>query len=171
MNTTVTSSKILGSLKDKILGLEATLFGRSDKVRLLRAQLKDAEHEYDTARYSHSILTGVLTGWKEPDPGKDKPAYCFVEGSEQAVAVKELLTPEELLQAAERHVRVLPFESVQTGSCPECVPEKKLPLIQKYEQIKDVLDGDMWAKSYFVVCPDCNAVYQIGKIDYNEHRF
>ncbi len=168
---TVTDKTPLEAWQQKIARAQRAAAGRSKHVAALAKKLKEAEHEQSTAAYAERILSGVLKGWKENDPGKHGPAYRFVGASGRPVVVEELLSPEERAEARAKHLPVVPFGGVATKLCHRCSPGKLLPVIEEYCQTEDGPDGDTWTKRRLIACPDCCAVFKTGETEESDRRF
>lgn len=140
-------------------------------VNKLQEELAELEKEAERLRFMQKIVKSLPMSWQQQDPGKYKPAYCFLTRRYSCAVVQELLLPgTEIFTESQRkewneyqgerpyyqpydkvppYYTVIPFADVLKVACPIC--GELQPVVEFYAQTEDGPDGDTWEKWDFVL--------------------
>ncbi len=139
------------------------------RIAALEKEIKEREHVRGALRFFHEAIGGLRTCWRDDDPGKGGAHwFCFHKGKEawprELVDVKAVTAHEEHHRARmpnwpDYAVPLAPFAELDRQPCPGC----KQPAIAvcKYQQTYDSPGGDEWAKVYYLLCAECQGLYQV----------
>lgn len=136
------------------------------------------------------IMNGLLTSWRESDPGKYGDAYFFLGASlRQRVVVREFLPEDTKVYQTQKEWNeynrtrswhganydevpywypVVNLDAVGKGECSKCKTAQ--PVVEHYAQTYDSPGGDEWLKEQFVLCLDCDST-TVLKSETSDSRF
>ena len=158
-------------------------------IREKKEAAKKAEKIISENELVLEILEGLLTSWKETDPGKNCDVFFFLDlKQETRVVVRELLpadtkickSPKEWniykqkIGRYEKYDRipiwypVVSLSEVAHGKCDKCGSSE--PIVEHYVQTYDSAEADNWLKEKIVLCMKCNKTTMISR-ENSSYRF
>lgn len=142
-------------------------------------ELRKLEKERDRKIDYVGVLNGLVDSWRDPDPGKHRDAYFFLDERDNRAVVSEFLpegaecaTKEEWeayknekwwyrYERLPFHYYVVSLAEVSLAVCTKCNCAQ--PVIEHYVQTRDSPEGDSWLKERLIFCFECNDVFLLNK--------
>jgi hypothetical protein len=160
--------------------IEALRSGIAKRQSVAKAASDEASHRKRQRQKNQAIveiLSGLLDSWQDPDPGKYRDAYFFLDITlRQQVVVREFLSEDVKVYQTQKEWNeynrtrswhganydgvpywypVVNLNVVGRGECSKC--KSAQPVIEHYVQTYDSPEGDAWLKEQFVLCLECNS--------------
>lgn len=150
-----------------------------------KQELEQVERELKVAEFRQMSMRSLIDGWKINDPGKYQDAFFFLTQAGEWAVVREFVaagtkiyTKEEWRdlpydkqkspQGVPPHYKLIELKDALRISCPSCGEEH--PAIEHYRQTGDSPEGDEWARSRIVLCPNDGKLFEVGRTEFSGNR-